>query len=420
MWPGDRWTECHAGHAAAAVALSVAVMFGTLGPGVSTSSAYAAATPPATGSRSDSTDTYAFVSPDRPDTVTIVANWIPTLDPAAGPDFRSFATHRAYDINIDNDGDARPDITYRWTFDQPSVTQAYRLREIRDGHSTILVSAGRVAPAQTEAAASPAYAALADAAIAPFAGGGLSFAGPIDDPFFIDLGALDLISGGDNSGGHNSGRSVTGIGQDSVRGYTVNTTVLQVSKSDLALRGDPRRNPVIGVWTTTSRAAGGLDGGISASAELPQLIQAVLGSGLAVANPSGRADLVEAFLTGFCSTCGPYAADLNSQLLNGDVDPRRFRPSEQLRLNMTLATPAPGDHPSRLGALSGDLKGFPNGRRLTDDVVDIEMRLAAGALLPDPSVAATGFSDGVDANDVPLRSRFPYVTASTWTPTATQ
>ena len=64
----------------------------------------------------DNTDTYAFVSPDDPNTVTLVANWLPFQEPAGGPNFYPFATDAQYDINIDNDGDAQPDITYRWTF----------------------------------------------------------------------------------------------------------------------------------------------------------------------------------------------------------------------------------------------------------------------------------------------------------------
>src|SRR5213592_4399314 len=64
----------------------------------------------------DNTDLYAFVSPDRPDTTTLIANWIPFEDPAGGPNFYKFATDARYDINIDGDGDSQTDITYRWTF----------------------------------------------------------------------------------------------------------------------------------------------------------------------------------------------------------------------------------------------------------------------------------------------------------------
>jgi Domain of unknown function (DUF4331) len=457
----------------ALAAIAAAFGFATVGPSASFSSSHREAPLIAAEPRLDNTDTYAFVSPDKPDTVTIVANWIPFEDPNGGPNFYSFAPYSAYDVNIDNDGDAKPDITYRWTFDNHykstktflydtgvvdslddpdlNFTQTYRLVEIRNGHSTTLIRNGRVAPSFTGKASMPDYAGLADAAVTPVPGGGLSFAGQADDPFFLDLRVFDLLYGG----------NLSEIGQDSVRGYNVNTIALQVPKTDLALRGNPRRNPVIGVWSTTSRqrvdivtdtnrrlhfgdlqqvsrlgmplvnevvipvgrkdefnATRPRDDAKFAryvtNPELPQLIQALYGvpaPDLVPGDPTvfGRTDLVEVFLTGICAHCGPIAADLNSQLLNRDVNPRRFRPSEQLRLNMSVATPAPGDVVSRLGALGGDLKGFPNGRRLTDDVVDIEVRVAEGALLPNPSPVATGFSDGVDANNVAFRSSFPYL-----------
>ncbi len=64
----------------------------------------------------DNTDTYAFVSPDRPDTVTIITNYIPLEDPAGGPNFFEFGDDVLYEINIDNNGDGRPDVTYEFRF----------------------------------------------------------------------------------------------------------------------------------------------------------------------------------------------------------------------------------------------------------------------------------------------------------------
>ena len=119
-----------------------------------------------------------------------------------------------------------------------------------------------------------------------------------------------------------------------------------------------------------------------------------------------RNDLVEVFLTGVCKACGPVAADLNSQKLNKDVNAKKFAPSEQLRLNMSVA---PAATPNRLGVVGGDLAGFPNGRRLTDDVLDVTLQAAEGILLPNaPAVVAT-LGDGVDANDHAFRPAFPYV-----------
>ena len=64
----------------------------------------------------DNTDTYAFVSPDRPDTVTIITNYIPLEDPAGGPNFFEFGDDVLYEINIDNNGDGKPDVTYEFRF----------------------------------------------------------------------------------------------------------------------------------------------------------------------------------------------------------------------------------------------------------------------------------------------------------------
>src|SRR5205823_3850082 len=97
---------------------------------------------------------------------------------------------------------------------------------------------------------------------------------------------------------------------------------------------------------------------------VPHLIQKIYG---VPAPATPRNDLVEIFLTGICKSCGPIKADLNSQLLNKDVRASAFVPAEELRLNMAVA---PTVKPNRLGVLGGDLAGFPNGRRLKDDVVD--------------------------------------------------
>src|SRR5881392_3890341 len=64
----------------------------------------------------DSTDLYAFVSPDRPDTVTLIANYVPLQAPAGGPNFYEFGDDVLYEIHVDNDGDGVPDITYQFRF----------------------------------------------------------------------------------------------------------------------------------------------------------------------------------------------------------------------------------------------------------------------------------------------------------------
>jgi hypothetical protein len=138
--------------------------------------------------------------------------------------------------------------------------------------------------------------------------------------------------------------------------------------------------------------------------EVPKLIQAIYGLP-APATP--RNDLVEIFLTGITTKAGgPIKADLNSQLNNADVISSSFRPSEMLRLNLSIK---PTATPNRLGVLGGDLQGFPNGRRLTDDVVDIELQALEGAAQTGKLVSALAKGDGVDANDNAFSSTFPYL-----------
>lgn len=64
----------------------------------------------------DNTDVYAFVSPDKQDTVTLVSNWLPFEEPSGGPNFYQFQPGANYDINVDSNGDGKPDVTYRWVF----------------------------------------------------------------------------------------------------------------------------------------------------------------------------------------------------------------------------------------------------------------------------------------------------------------
>jgi hypothetical protein len=283
---------------------------------------------------------------------------------------------------------------------------------------------------------------LRDQAITKLQGGGQVYAGPADDPFFADLRVFDLLYGA----------NLSEVGQDTLKGYNVNTIALQIPKHMLALKGDAKRNPVIGIWADTERQTLRLSPGaakaegpfvqvsrlgnplvneVVSSAgikdafnglepvndakvqalldrvnqpELPKLIEQIYGI-KAPAEP--RADLAEIFLTGITTKAnGPIKVDLNSQLNNADVDPKKFAPSEQLRLNMSIA---PNPQPNRLGVLAGDTQGFPNGRRLFDDVVDIEIQALEGAAASGKLVKALAAGDKVHHNDVEFAPNFPYV-----------
>ncbi|WP_214326262.1 DUF4331 domain-containing protein [Nonomuraea sediminis] len=400
--------------------------------------------------RNDNTDTYAFVSPDKPGTVTLLANWIPFEEPQGGPNFYSFDTKSRYNIKIDNDGDADPDITYQWTFrdedragtntflyNNGPVTslndanllyrQHYTLKVITAKGTKTLIQDGIVAPSNVGAASMPDYGTLRAQAIKGLPGGGKTFAGQADDPFFLDLRVFDLLYGG----------NLSEVGQDTLKGYSVHTLAVQVPAEELALKGDAKRNPVIGVWSTTDKwspkgyaqvsrlgqalvnevvVPRGLKDTFNSlppikDADIPAVVKRVTDPEVArllesiygiKAPATPRNDLVEIFLTGIAKGNGPIKADLNSQTLNKDAG--KLRPSEMLRLNMSVP---PAKDPNRLGVLGGDLQGYPNGRRLADDVVDISLQAVAGAAQTGKLVP--GLTDKVDSNDRPFLQSFPYV-----------
>jgi hypothetical protein len=447
-----------------AVAGIVAAAVYGLGPVGANASSHREAPLTAADPSIDNTDVYAFDSPDRPGYVTLIANWIPFEEPNGGPTFYPFATDARYNILIDNNGDAKPDITLRFTFhnidkrgnntflynngpvtsiDDPHLLfrQTYTLEASFNGGPFVTrVKDAPVAPSRVGPASMPDYQTLRDQAVTTLPGGWKTFAGQADDPFFADLRIFDLLYGG----------NLSEVGQDTLAGYNVNSVALELPFKDLALNGDPTRNPVIGVWSTTERQRVRLAGGGSAGdwvqvsrlgnplvnevivptglkdefnaispdqdaniptlvqriadPEVPKLINSIYG---VPAPPAPRNDLSEIFLTGITTKAGgPIKADLNSQLNNADVDPSRFRPSEMLRLNMSVPVTA---QPNRLGVLGGDLQGFPNGRRLTDDVVDIELQALEGAAQTGQLVPALAAGDKVDHNDNPFGTTFPFL-----------
>ncbi|MDQ3617101.1 MAG: DUF4331 domain-containing protein [Actinomycetota bacterium] len=397
--------------------------------------------------KADNTDVYAFVSPDSPDTTTLIANWLPFEEPAGGPNFYEFAEDAHYDINIDNDGDAKPDITYRWMFKTTDnrgtdtflynngpvtelddenllVRQTYTLEKITGGQAETLVDNAPVAPSNVGAASMPDYAGLRARAVIPLDGGEQTFAGQADDSFFADLRIFDLLYGGD----------LSETGADTLSGYNVQTLALQVPTSVLTSGSDP----VVGVWSTTERPSmqmrkadgtqsfkgkyvqvsrlgmplvnevvvpAGLKDAFNAlppvkdatvpaivdrvnDPEVPKLIEAIYGI---PAPKAPRDDIFSIFLTGI--------KDLN-------MPQGKVQPSEMLRLNTSIA---PAAEPNRLGVLAGDTAGFPNGRRLTDDVVDIEIQALEGAVRTGKLVEALAAGDGVNENDLPFGETFPYV-----------
>ncbi len=408
----------------------------------------------------DNTDVYTFVSPDKPDTVTMIADFNPFENPGNGPHFYRFGDDVLYEIHVDNVGDAQSHITYQFRFttqilnpnssdynagpigsiDSPNLTfkQSYTVTRLDNGQATtlgqdLLSPPDRVGPKST-----PNYEALSNAGVHALSDGSQVFAGQADDPYFLDFSIFDMLTVRKLPGN-------LGGGRDGLKGFNVHSIALQIPITRLTANGTrptaaTDANAVIGVWSTTSRQATRVlqgQGAVAQSgdwvqisrlgqplvnevvvpmgsrdlfnnskpADDAQFLAKVLDPGLPGAlnktygikvPPAPRDDLVAVFLTG----------------LKGLTMPPNVKPSEELRLNMAVP---PSANPNSLGVLGGDMAGFPNGRRLADDIADISFKAMAGAAYPlfhpdyTPDPLAAQLGDGVDANDVAFRPAFPYV-----------
>jgi hypothetical protein len=377
----------------------------------------------------DTTDLYAFRSVGAPNYLTVIANWIPAEDPAAGPNWYRFSQRARYSIKIDRNGDAKPDVIYRLRFKNRedslflgNTVQDYTVTRVKHGDEAV-VARGVTPPNNIGPRTTPNYRQLAENAVASLAGGGKVFAGQREDAFFGDIGAIfDLVAirkGVGNMGG----------GKDFFAGYAVHGIALQIPISQLddsdhtvgvwatterprvKIR-DYRRNGVRRLhterhWVQVSRLGNPLINEVVIPTKLKDrwnrlnpdqdaqfeqyyrepILAAVINQlyGLGVPEKD-RDDLVAVLLTGVpgLNFNGPKLADM-------------------LRVNLAVQ---PTTTPHRLGVFGGDTAGFPNGRRLEDDVIDIAERAVAGKLKGHPAGDLLG--DGVDRNDVPSLATFPY------------
>jgi hypothetical protein len=437
----------------------------------------------------DSTDVYAFVSPDRPDTVTLIANYLPAQAPAGGPNFYEFGDDVLYEIHVDNNGDGRPDITYQFKFsieirneetflyntgpilsiDSPNWNrrQFYSVTRIdHNGRDSKPVRKLPCPPCNIGPLSTPDYAKLATQAVRDIGGGRKVFAGQRSDGFYVDLGAVfDLLDPRPFADLHNHfglGKfPKSGPGVNTLKDFNVHTIALQVPISDLTRDGykgkdvnDPRA--VIGVWTTAGRQRVRMldtdKNNTWSTGPFRQVSRLAMPLVNEVVIPMGRKD--------FWNTQGPagdsrfakYVAkpevanllpvlfpgvfpnldklnksgksrdDLLAILMTGI--PAGLIPGFQnftgktqadlMRLNTAIP---PNPKPSVFGLLGGDLAGFPNGRRVFDDTVAIELRAIAGATyaLVDktfkPDDAASQVDDGVgpDSLNLPFLNKFPYL-----------
>ena len=495
----------------------------------------------------DNTDVYAFVSPDRPNTVTVLANFIPDENPASGPNFFKFDDSVLYQIRFDNNGDGRLDLAIQYRFrtvvgngdsflyngdfdgnGEGTINNLsdpdFNVKQFMD--VTALIRQGDPAnptfttfvlgtnlptpPVNVGVRSTPNYEAnLAEPSIAtvPTGAGNIRlFAGQREEAFYVDLGSVfDLVGLRPFNNAHLAPLPVS-RGVDALAGANVHTIAIQIPTQLLTRTGalptgatDP--TAIIGVYSTASRPGTrvlNINGtktedlnancgtaaapmGISPSATCVQISR--LGNPLfnelfipmgtsptvsendkdlynaqlpatdvnridfvrgTVARPvepvklinflyppvldaptSGRIDLVRVFLTGVpagtATAAGPSPAGTRFPFQADPNDPAAglgSAPAEYLRLNTAVPATAPGSE-NRLGFVAGDFAGYPNGRRLGDDVVDITIRAAAGILLPGNACANGTAScnqapnnqlgDGVNQNERAFRSTFPYL-----------
>ncbi len=450
----------------------------------------------------DGTDFYMFRSYEagREDFVTIIANYQPLQAPYGGPNYFTLDDEALYEIHIDNDGDAREDLTFQFRFeierddialsigppgdertvavplvnvgvidsgDSPNqnVREFYTLDLVRgdrrkgnrssiedvDGNERFKKPADNIGTKSIPDYESYARDFLYDIDLPDCATNGRVFVGQRKDPFVVNLGEIfDLIH--TNPLGPEDGESdlladanVTSIclelpiafltgGEESIIGGWTTASARKVrvleakpgpgageegdgdDDDDDGGSGETKPSKESGKWIQQSRLGSPLVNELVIGLEdkdrfnssepkddaqfadyvthptLPALIEALFGVTAPTAIP--RADLVQAFLTG----------------VPGLNQPDGVEPAEMLRLDTGIDPVAKGSQ-SRLGVLGADLAGFPNGRRPGDDVVDIELRVAMGVLLPlgDAPDGQLAYTDGAFVDDSSFDATFPYV-----------
>jgi hypothetical protein len=376
----------------------------------------------------DNTDTYFFRSPDKPDTVTLLANWIPGEDPAAGPNWYTFSTTARYDLYVDRNGDGKPDVSYYFQFKNGkpvaflgNTQQTYTVTKVVGGKSIVIGSGLATPPDNIGPRSTPDYPALAAKGIHTLADGSTVFAGQRDDAFYGDVGAVfDLVA-------IRSGTGATGGGKDFLAGYAVHSIALQVPISQL-----DTDSHVVGMWSATDRRVVTVKNGKSVGRwqqvsrlgnplvnEL--LIPTELKDKWNASTPDKDSQFKQCYtdsiLAGLLNKLypqfGPFQESGRDDLvavLGTGIEGLNLTGStlaDEIRLNLSIPPTTDPAKFSRLGVIGGDLAGYPNGRRLADDVVDISERAVAGELIGHK----LPLGDGVDANDVSNLSVFPYEAA---------
>ena len=226
----------------------------------------------------DNTDLYAFRSPDKPNTITLIACYIPTELPHGGPNFNTFGENIRYEVHVDNNAAVSGDeVTYRFTFTRTNqdpttffrirlgkenLATSYKCERSVDGGVTwtTIITNGIVPPPYVgersitgPVGLNTSYTSLMQQAITTANTGETVYCGPVDDPFFVDLGGVfDL-----GNLPRQNGQSRDGLGQFNVHAIAIQVPITTLLKQGVAptpvdiLDG----NFVIGVWASASRRA---------------------------------------------------------------------------------------------------------------------------------------------------------------------
>lgn len=426
----------------------------------------------------DNTDVYAFVSPDKAGTVTLISNYVPLQAPDGGPNFYEFGDDVLYEIYIDNNGDGLAEVTYQFEFTTQvrnpntflyntgpitSLTspnwnrrQTYTVTRIWHGQTSVIGRGLLTPPCNVGPRSTPNYAALAQAAVHTLPTGETVFAGQRREGFYVDLGSIfDLGTLRPFENLHLI-PSPAALGVDSTKAVNVHAIAIQVSISALTHNGttptsvtDPAAT--IGVWCAASRRKARLRGEASVT-DLdvgpwvqvsrmgnPLINEAIIPMGYKdrwnATAPKDDAQFLEYYqhpeLAGLLPVLYPKVfpnlaaykaprADLAAILLTGipsGIVPgfQNYTgkiPSDMLRLNVAIPAAA---KPNAAGLVGGDAAGFPNGRRVFDDVTTVELRAIAGVTIPlvdksfTPDGAASKVTDGLGPDNSRYISTFPYL-----------
>jgi hypothetical protein len=435
----------------------------------------------------DNADTYAFVSPDDPTTVTIITNYVPLEGPPGGPNFFEFGDDVLYSIYIDNDGDALPEIEYQFRFRttlQNEETFLYNTGPIGsltdpnwnkrqlcsvsvirthghggddDGTKKVLAKDLACPPCNIGPRSTPNYGNLASAAVHHLSSGETVFAGQRNDGFFVDLGAIFDLGDIRELQPHHLIPSAAGTSVDPLKTLNIHTIAIKIPIKMLTRDGSTPSDPmaarsVLGIWGGASRRKVRVidDHGNGTKGSGPWVQVSRLGNPLfnEVIVPVGDKDrwnaldpindnqfekyvnapelgkLLPVLYPGEFPNLAAYSkprADLHAILLTGIPGGivggfQNFtgtHPADMLRLNVGI--PPNTVNPNALGVVGGDLAGFPNGRRVFDDVVSIELKAIAGATIPlvdstyTPDGAVAAVSSYLTPASDRYQSAFPYL-----------